>query len=79
MIPFFNHGAALGELGGGNVRAEMRVEVHQIEGQAGKRQAKIDHNFYAFVARFWLQFASQLGPQSHPKSIKNRCSDRFLF
>ena len=38
------------------------------------------HRFWdAFFVRFWLHFASQLGPQNPPKSIKNRCSTRLPF
>ena len=68
-----------GGAGRGKRARRSGVEVAPIEGQAGKRQAKINHNFYAFFVRFWLHFASQLGPQNPPKSTKNRCSNRLPF
>ena len=36
------------------------------------------HRFFdAIFDRFWLDFASQLGSQNPPKSMKNRCQDAF--
>ena len=35
------------------------------------------HFFDAIFDRFWFDFASQLGSQNPPKSMKNQCQDAF--
>ena len=67
MITFFRIGGALGELGEGNVR----VEVASIEGQAGKRQAKINHNLYAFFVHLGLNNVIKKGKEASMQYYNN--------